>query len=182
MLTLVSESSVTIKTTRWMQMCPTRPEVLYCSDVTCRHCDMLLLMAQQSVTTSWEYPPIHVLYFFIDLSTASLSPPLSPAFFSWIIQQCHSNDPFLVSTVQYLRVWSCGDVRSVSLPLPPLYLSLSLSPACNLCLWQQVDGRAPAYVCMRARVCVCGARNTQSLSRVLPCHCEKPGGDRPRVF
>lgn len=155
-------------------MWPPRPEVLYCGDVTCRHCNMLLLMAQQSVTTSREYPPIHVLYFLSLTYLLPLSSPLVPSFFSWIIQQCHSSDLSLVST-------TCSTCNSEAVVMwgLSLFFAFSLSPGCNLCQWQQVDDWAAAYVC----VCVCAkGLLTHIFSLSLACHCEKPGGDRPRVF
>lgn len=145
-----------------MQMCPTRPEVLYCSDVTCRHCDMLLLMAQQSVTTSREYPPIHVLYFFIDLSTASLSPPLSCFLFvnystmsqQWPIPCQHC------AVLASLKLWWC----EVCLSSFASSLSVSLSPLPVICV---CDSRLTAerqhmFVC--AHVCVCVGRITHNRS------------------
>ncbi len=162
-------------------MWPPGPEVLYCGDVTCRHCNMLLLMAQQqSVTTSREYPPIHVLYF---LSLTYLLPLSFPPSFLLSFLELFNNVTAVTCPLSALpavpatlRLWWC-EVCLSSL----LSLSLSLSPGCNLCRWQQVDDWAAAYVCVCVCVCAWGLL-THIFSLSLPCHCEKPGGDRPRVF
>ncbi len=134
-------------------MWPPRPEVLYCGDVTCRHCNMLLLMAQQqSVTTSREYPPIHVLYF---LSLTYLLPLSFPphSFFLFLNYSTMSQQwPVPCQHyLQYLQLWGCGDVRSVSLLC---FLSLfSLSSLAVICVGDSrlTTERQHMFVCVCTR-------------------------------